>query len=206
MPLHFQNLFIIIFLLPFFFLRKIILFLEHFWNKVYLDKIGCWQIQNPNIHSYKNQWKWNLKYYNNFLVSKHYLSSSLNSCSATISPKTSKNHTVLHQLSQTSKVRRKEIYYFCLLFLKKIFEWVTPSFMLLSFFKIMLLVLKYDFWIVSDFYFYTHDHMMWFNGYGLRLEELVPWGFKWAGDCVLLDGVDVNCSFILTIHCCCIPC
>jgi len=48
----------------------------------------------------------------------------------------------------------------------------------------LILVLKYDFCIVSDFYF-TLMIMMWFNRYGLRIEELVPWGFKWAGDCVI---------------------
>jgi len=48
----------------------------------------------------------------------------------------------------------------------------------------LILILKYKLCIV----YVTLIIMMWFNGYGLWLKELVPWGFKWAQECVLLAG------------------
>ena len=130
---------------------------------------------------------WNVPYINgpkgyernqnkNFSYENNILSSSLFA-----------SHFHLSRTIFQNKVRERRYTIFAFYFLKYFYSEVPQASHI--FFKLyftLILVLKYDFCIIYDFYF-TLMIMMWFNGYNLRLEELVPWGFKWAGDCVLLE-------------------
>jgi len=113
-----------------------------------------------------------------------------------------KSHTILYQPSQTSKVRGKEIYCFTFYFLKYFYNEVPQASCYFFLFYFMLILdFKYYLCIV----YFTLMIMMW------SMDMICGWRnmfLKILNEQKIVcywRKVDINCSFILTIHCCCIP-